>query len=444
MATDTRQIVVDDTDPTIHYNGPWFLATGATNNSVYGKPFGNTLHGVNVNASFSYTFRGSQLTVFGTVDAGGDIDPSWACFIDGQRIVTGWLPVLPANNVELCENSAMSDALHTLTVQVTVTNSSKTFWFDSFQYVPVVNAPSDNVTVVVTHSDASILYGPGWGMIYDGTSTQLLGTKVTLEFIGDQVTWFGMRMNTSLAPTSATYSIDGATPISFPLAKPSPSLPDPSFNQIIFQTGKLSLGKHRLEVFYGGNAQSIPLSLEAFIIRNATVVSSSPNNTFGVGPTDLPPNSAPKMKPKIGLVIGGVFGTVIIISVLLFLLHYRRPRRKPRIEPFKMLNVRIPFPITVQNLNTSIPVRQLTITEQCSPSNRMSFRPILIQTTGKVVRTDGILETASVTSGSDEDAAPIQNLSLPVRMIRHEDSGLRLPEREDDSVVEPPPLYTAA
>jgi hypothetical protein len=54
-----RLVVVDDTNLGIQYSGPWFAAQNTQDNTVeFGPPFKNTLHGVNVNASFSYSFSG--------------------------------------------------------------------------------------------------------------------------------------------------------------------------------------------------------------------------------------------------------------------------------------------------------------------------------------------------------------------------------------------------
>ena len=54
-----RQVVVDDTDPDITYNGPWFLDQGnrdATGN--FGPSYKSTLHGTNEDASLSFAFNG--------------------------------------------------------------------------------------------------------------------------------------------------------------------------------------------------------------------------------------------------------------------------------------------------------------------------------------------------------------------------------------------------
>jgi hypothetical protein len=55
-----RLIVIDDTDPSIQYSGPWFEVNNAqVDTGINGPPFQNTLHGVNVTASFSFNFSGS-------------------------------------------------------------------------------------------------------------------------------------------------------------------------------------------------------------------------------------------------------------------------------------------------------------------------------------------------------------------------------------------------
>lgn len=56
----SRSILIDDSDPTITYTGPWFTDAGSfdeTGNS--GPPLESTLHGTNGAASFSYDFSGT-------------------------------------------------------------------------------------------------------------------------------------------------------------------------------------------------------------------------------------------------------------------------------------------------------------------------------------------------------------------------------------------------
>ena len=52
-------VLIDDTNSNIQYSGPWITAQNTQLNiGNHGPPFQNTLHGVSVNASFSYSFSG--------------------------------------------------------------------------------------------------------------------------------------------------------------------------------------------------------------------------------------------------------------------------------------------------------------------------------------------------------------------------------------------------
>jgi hypothetical protein len=54
-----RLIVIDDTDPTIHYSGQWFQDHGSTDGiSFFGPTYNHTLHGTISNASLSLSFQG--------------------------------------------------------------------------------------------------------------------------------------------------------------------------------------------------------------------------------------------------------------------------------------------------------------------------------------------------------------------------------------------------
>ena len=57
----TRYIIIDDVDPSIHYNGLWFANQG-NQNSVgdFGPPYNGTLHGTTSNASLSFEFSGKH------------------------------------------------------------------------------------------------------------------------------------------------------------------------------------------------------------------------------------------------------------------------------------------------------------------------------------------------------------------------------------------------
>ena len=60
-----RLIMVDDVDPSIQYNGPWYLSEGSLETEgTWGPPYQSTLHGVNSSASLSYAFSGEQPLFF--------------------------------------------------------------------------------------------------------------------------------------------------------------------------------------------------------------------------------------------------------------------------------------------------------------------------------------------------------------------------------------------
>jgi hypothetical protein len=60
-----RLVVIDDTDSSIQYSGPWFEVNNTQIDTGFnGLPFQNTLHGVNVTASFSFNFSGMSRLLF--------------------------------------------------------------------------------------------------------------------------------------------------------------------------------------------------------------------------------------------------------------------------------------------------------------------------------------------------------------------------------------------
>ena len=54
-----RLVLIDDTNSSIQYSGPWFeVENTQINTGDFGPPFQNTLHGVTANANFSFPFSG--------------------------------------------------------------------------------------------------------------------------------------------------------------------------------------------------------------------------------------------------------------------------------------------------------------------------------------------------------------------------------------------------
>ncbi|KDR68491.1 hypothetical protein GALMADRAFT_256714 [Galerina marginata CBS 339.88] len=536
MSTPTRWVMVDDTDSKIQYSGAWFQARGTLDNlGNFGAPFLSTSHGINANGSLSYTFSGSRVIVYGTskVEPGGanGHDPSWACSVDGVSIPAKDAIDFSENNWILCEADSLSDGQHTVKVQGTVLDPTNTFWFDRFNYVPSSSVSLDNVALFVDSSDPAIQYGSGWGPLRDiGEMTQQNGAKATFDFTGVQLSWFSLIPGGDVpgAQASATYSIDGGTPVSFLLAGLTAGAMEP-YNQIFFQTPQLSAGKHHLEVIHGGNGQTTPLSLDYLVIQNAPVQAGSSGTTGASGTSagsfssstsagsttsagsSTAPSGTPaggsntglgshspttKSKVPIGAIVGGVVGGIIVIVALVFLFIFlrRRVRKREDVVDYRPVDLAA-SPSTVEPFHT-FPSAPALYQQPSSSSSRPSVPSYPIQTTGKVAQTTTTaqryaqspssgaqspplnssfasnqppssghqstpststtqllpmnnkareargLDGVAVTSGSTEGETSLQNGSSPGRVVRHEDSGLRLPAREEEPVLELPPLYT--
>lgn len=62
MSANQWLVAVDDTDPAIKWDGPWFDVRGSTDDwGMHGPPFLRTLRGITTNGSFSLSFRGTSL-----------------------------------------------------------------------------------------------------------------------------------------------------------------------------------------------------------------------------------------------------------------------------------------------------------------------------------------------------------------------------------------------
>jgi hypothetical protein len=209
----SKLIIIDDTNTNIQYSGPWFITSQNSQLNIgnLGPPFQNTLHGVNNNANFSYSFSGMSmlfvcfippsLLVFGRFSGSQVIvlgtrittnasdsqlgDPSWECFIDnisiGRYVFSGGTNDL--NSWVLCKSDLL-DGPHVLSIKITVLQQ-QTFWLDQIQYLPSSNVPLDNATLRVDSSDAAVQYSSGWGEL-NGivNSTQTAGSTITYEFVG--------------------------------------------------------------------------------------------------------------------------------------------------------------------------------------------------------------------------------------------------------------------
>ncbi|KAF8157835.1 hypothetical protein B0H34DRAFT_706329 [Crassisporium funariophilum] len=344
-----RRLVADDTSPDIHYTGPWTQDVGTQDNTGnFGPPFRNTQHKTIADASFSYAFSGTLVSIMGTTqidNSTGVVDPQWSCFVDNVQVDTGDPFPFPENNWPLCTARTLSDGLHVITVNVTV--KAQPFWFDQIQYIPSSVVPLDNATILVDIPDPIIRFSPGWTTLAGLTvnTTNEAGSTVEIDFIGDSLTWYGLLPQeiAGLPQSTATYSIDGQAPVTFPV-KNFPNGSATQFLQKLFDTPTLSPGRHNLLVTHQGNHLTTPLYLDQIVIQNATSSSSSsapitsgssvtsPTSAISGVSSSSPAHISNKAVP-VGAIVGGVLGGLaliicLVIGVLLLRKRFQKGGRR--------------------------------------------------------------------------------------------------------------------
>ncbi|KAF8912183.1 hypothetical protein CPB84DRAFT_1820846 [Gymnopilus junonius] len=279
-----RWVVVDDTDPSIHYTGPWFADTSGSQDNIgnYGPSYQSTLHGTKQDASFSFAFTGSKVTIFGSnnrVNSSGTLDPTWNCFVDG--VATGPTAYFqyPENNWVFCDQDSLSDGQHVITVNATVT-SGHTFWFDSIQYVPSASNDLSPDAILVDNHDADLQFGSGWGSLGGSANMTTVSNSIfTYEWTGVSLSWYGfIPAELPLGQTTGSYAVDGGNPTSF-LLKGIPPNTATLYNQKFFQTPNFPAGPHKIVVTYLGNGQVTPLTLDYLIVQNGSVPNSSSSSS---------------------------------------------------------------------------------------------------------------------------------------------------------------------
>ncbi|KAF8801593.1 hypothetical protein BYT27DRAFT_7245174 [Phlegmacium glaucopus] len=488
-------VLVDDTNPNIQYSGPWFTAQNTqADTGNFGLPFQSTLHGVNVDASFSFSFSGTSITVLGTsitTNASGTQDPTWECFVDNNSI--GWNTVLEfaENNWVFCQNGQLHDGPHVLTVKAKVSNQ-QTFWFDQIQYIPSSNVPLDQSILHVDSSDSTLQYSPGWQPLNGIVNlTQTAGSTLTYQFSGVSLSWVAFIPGRfPLSSSSATYSIDGQTPTTFLVPALSSAGATELYNQILFQTGKLSPGHHKLVVTYQGNSGTAPLALDYFAVQDAPS-SSTPSSTPSSAPS-APSLAAPSLKPAsapsssntpthaivaggastisssvpsssssgssgsspgstgsstttnhTGAIVGGVIGGLVLLLLILFLFIRRRNNRGAKalneksdasgdmVDPFILPPSNLcPTPTSLSQNYTSNGQSLTSPTISCKFTHRSQLSDVP-STSSNVVSTFPPTDTSSLSGGAIPALTILRVRSSSSTMTSP--SSTRLPYARSDS-----------
>ena len=340
-----------------------------------------------------YYLPGSTVSVYGTsqlkpANTSTGYDPSWECFIDGVSIGSTSPFPYAENNWQLCDQSTLNDGPHTLTVNAT--SNGQTFWFDYILYTPSASSSTKIADIWVNNTDPDISYGSGWSDIGNfANMTTTLGSQVQVNFtgtcfciilrqttkcraIGTSLRWYGyIPTELSHNATSAMYSIDGASPVSFPLDG-LPSTNNSLYNQLFFSTPQLSNGTHNLVVVYEGDDQHTPLTLNYLVVTDSTPSSAlggaqpssslHPSTPSGQESPSSPSGlaydaSSSSHSSSSGAIIGGAVGggAAFIILALIFLITRRRRNRERQIrEEAKLAPCNVsPYKLSYKELSPS-------------------------------------------------------------------------------------------
>ncbi|TFK64726.1 hypothetical protein BDN72DRAFT_901348 [Pluteus cervinus] len=330
----SRTVLIDDTSSLITYSASWSVEQGDTLggfDNTNGAPFRGTLHSTSGTGYFTLSFRfnGSSVSAIGASSfKNSNSGATYSCFVDQQPLQTH----APSTSLDLttawpiCAISVVASGSHELAINFTTNTGIAPFYLDYVSYSPPAGASDDRVdTMQVDNTDPAFHFSDGWLDYQDFTNITLVsGSKVSFDFNGESVTWYGhVAQEFPAAQSSASYSIDGGAPTAFQFQG---SLVDLN-NVVFFTTPTLPLGQHTLEVVHDGSTTSAPLSLDYVYVQNA-LVSYPPSSS--TAPESIP-SSGPTSKglplPAIlGAAIGGAL--ILLLCLVLLLWRHRRGRRE--------------------------------------------------------------------------------------------------------------------
>ncbi|KAJ6511520.1 hypothetical protein C8R47DRAFT_1191175 [Mycena vitilis] len=337
-----RRIVVDDTDSAISYGSTgWFVADSTKLNTIgnYGPIYNGTSHTTITNATLSFPFNGTSVSVLGTIaitkDANNVTDPTWDCFVDQIKIENP-NPTFQfgENNWMLCDQSQIASGSHELSIQVS--SKGQPFYLDQIAYTPLPSVNYDVAVLEYPNTDPAVSFGTGWQPWGVQNVTQQTGAQVALNFHGTAVTLMGyIPAELPHNATSASYTIDGGAPVAFALKGLSAQSPT-VYNSVMFTTGTLTPSTHNLVVTYAGDSSKTPLVVGSFYVTNASTT-STPSSTSST-PANSPSSDAStsnvttKSSSPVGAIVGGILGCLALLALITGLVFWCRRRRRREAE----------------------------------------------------------------------------------------------------------------
>ena len=277
--------------------------------------------------------------------------------------------------------------------------------------------------------------------------------------LGVSLSWLGLvPPNASLTPTSAIYSIDGQTPISFFVPALSASNALPLYNQVFFKTDTLSPGQHELKVTYQGHPGTAPLLLDAFVVQNASATSaltSVPGATsatsFSVPSSSSTSNPWSKKSPLVGAISGAVGGVIVLVLLLLLYISRRHGnnRRAQKLKEKDLYTNPEPFTLSQQTYTSEVPYltplhfprkfsQRIEPPQANAPGSTRHTPPPLIG-----ARIDPTTSNSAIQNTETIPVLqpPTSSQGVDPKFLRHADSGVRMPQVQA-SLDELPPVYS--
>lgn len=323
-------VIVDDTDPAIHYVGPWSLAGNVAAES---NEFNSTVHVANDNSSsLTYEFNGSRISVYCTLDspASRGIPAATYSLDNFTPTRSNGLNMSEILDVQshllLYQSPPLVAGAHTLNISLSnMTSSGPKFYLDFFT-VDVASATSP-FNVIVDDQNPAISYSGNWtdshsfnGFLGTDSLADLGGANATFTFIGQAIDVYGVIPPNFDPQTLIDFSIDSGQVTRFT------SVPSTTIRRHarLYSISNLSPGSHTLLI----QAQNSTRWWLDYLIYAPSSGDSTSSATNGGGGASSNSTGTPT-----GAIAGGVVGGVLGITLIVALFFLLRRRRKQALGP---------------------------------------------------------------------------------------------------------------
>ncbi|GJJ07882.1 hypothetical protein Clacol_002088 [Clathrus columnatus] len=249
MTSENRQIIVESNDPRVTYVGEWTTVQRNSNNEIDPLRFISfpTIQSTKTNSSFSFSFEGSAIFVFGILN-GTSNTGIHECIIDGVSFgfsapASASKPILKSGS--LCGGAGIPDGTHELAVNI-VSDGVATFYMEYLTYSPSLDVSRENSFIAIDGTDPAINYISGWtgstGATPYNQTTDPNGL-VNVTFVGVQLSWYRYigAAEPNATVSSGEYSVDGKPFASFQIPT-SETAGNQDLFPLLFDTPSLEMG----------------------------------------------------------------------------------------------------------------------------------------------------------------------------------------------------------